>query len=242
MRARSTLMFAAGFAAGCLLLTVLLLQSGSLRIGSAGPPATTAPAPAAPDHAPAPAAAGPAEPSREADRIAEPPPPLEPEPDMAAALPPQLAPGTDDLAKRRLIIPVKGAGAEQLVDTFDAARSAGTHDAIDIMAPAGTPVIAAGDGRVAKLFTSERGGLTVYQFDGPELYAYYYAHLSGYAPGLKEGVRLRKGDLVGYVGSTGDASPEAPHLHFAIFKLGPEKQWWKGTPVNPFPFLTVPAR
>ena len=111
------------------------------------------------------------------------------------------------------------------------------HEAIDILAPRGTPVLAAANGRVVKLFTSQQGGLTVYQFDPTVTWAYYYAHLDRYAPGLAEGMTLSRGDRVGDVGSTGNASPEAPHLHFAIFRLGPEKQWWKGQPVNPYPLL-----
>ena len=105
------------------------------------------------------------------------------------------------------------------------------------MAPRGTPVVAAGDGRVAKLFTSAAGGITLYQFDPEERFAYYYAHLDRYAEGIKEGLVLKRGDLVGYVGTSGNAPPNAPHLHFTIFRLGPDKKWWKGTAVNPFPFL-----
>jgi peptidoglycan LD-endopeptidase LytH len=137
-----------------------------------------------------------------------------------------------------LLIPVKGLRANQLTDTFNQSRgSSRSHEAIDIMAPKGTPVIAAADGKVVKLFNSKQGGLTVYQFDTREKLAYYYAHLDAYASGLAEGQQLKRGDLVGYVGSTGNASPDAPHLHFAIFELGPEKQWWKGTPINPYPLL-----
>jgi murein DD-endopeptidase MepM/ murein hydrolase activator NlpD len=90
---------------------------------------------------------------------------------------------------------------------------------------------------VVKLFTSVRGGLTVYQFEPTEKFAYYYAHLDKYADGVKEGTQLKRGDLVGYVGSTGDADAKAPHLHFAVVQLTPEKQWWKGTPVNPYPLM-----
>src|SRR6185369_13629137 len=123
-----------------------------------------------------------------------------------------------------LIIPVTGVKPGALLDTFSDARGEGrVHDAIDIMAAKGTPVIAADDGKVVKLFTSKQGGLTVYQFDPSTTYAYYYAHLDSYAPGVVEGKQLRRGDLVGYVGSSGNASPDAPHLHFAIFILGPEK-------------------
>jgi murein DD-endopeptidase MepM/ murein hydrolase activator NlpD len=137
-----------------------------------------------------------------------------------------------------LQMPVQGIDPAQLRDTFNEARG-GTrvHEAQDIMAPRGTPVVAVADGKVVKLFNSKQGGLTVYQFDPTETYAYYYAHLDAYAPGLREGQSLRRGDPIGTVGSTGNASADAPHLHFAIFLLGPEKRWWEGTPVNPYPLL-----
>jgi murein DD-endopeptidase MepM/ murein hydrolase activator NlpD len=111
------------------------------------------------------------------------------------------------------------------------------HEAIDILAPRGTPVMAVDDGRIVKLFLSKPGGITVYQFDPTGQFAYYYAHLDRYADGLAEGQTVRRGSVIGYVGSTGNASPEAPHLHFAIFRLGPKKQWWKGEPINPFRYL-----
>jgi murein DD-endopeptidase MepM/ murein hydrolase activator NlpD len=137
-----------------------------------------------------------------------------------------------------LLIPVQGVQAAKLTDTFTQARGTGRlHDAIDIMAARGTPVLAVADGRVAKLFTSKPGGLTVYQFDREDKLAYYYAHLDRYADGLAEGRVLKRGEVLGYVGSTGNASPDAPHLHFAVFVLGPEKKWWQGTAVNPYPLL-----
>jgi murein DD-endopeptidase MepM/ murein hydrolase activator NlpD len=138
-----------------------------------------------------------------------------------------------------LLIPVAGIQASQLSDTFTDSRSGGRiHDAIDIMAPRGTPVVAADDGTVVKLFKSVPGGLTVYEFDNSGTFAFYYAHLDGYAAGVVEGKHLKRGDLIGYVGSTGNASAAAPHLHFAIFVLGPDKRWWKGTAINPYPLLT----
>lgn len=144
-----------------------------------------------------------------------------------------------DLARRELLVPVQGIGREQLADTFGDARGGGTrpHEALDIMAPRNTPVLAVEDGKIQKLFTSDQGGLTIYQFDPAETYAYYYAHLDRYADGLKEGQAVRKGQVIGYVGITGNASPDGPHLHFAIFRLTPEKQWWKGDPLNPFDAL-----
>ena len=109
---------------------------------------------------------------------------------------------------------------------------------MDILAPRGTAVVATSDGRIAKLFTSAAGGLTVYQFDPTEQYAYYYAHLDGYAPDLTEGQVVSRGQTIGYVGTTGNAPPGTPHLHFAIFKLGPDKRWWEGEAIDPFLVLS----
>ena len=155
-------------------------------------------------------------------------------PAITATAAPQPATGT-------LLIPVAGVAAGQLTDTFNEARD-GTrrHEALDIMAARGTPVLAASDGTVAKLFNSVPGGLTIYEFDPTQTYAYYYAHLDHYAPGVAEGKTLKRGDVIAYVGSTGNASENAPHLHFAIFVLGPEKQWGKGTAIDPYLLLTKP--
>lgn len=137
-----------------------------------------------------------------------------------------------------LLLPVQGITAAQLQDTFTDARSQGrVHDAIDILATEGTPVLAVADGTIEKLFDSERGGLTVYQFEPGGTYCYYYAHLQRYADGLAEKQAVKRGDVIGYVGHTGNASPDAPHLHFEIHRLGPEKQWWKGESLNPYPVL-----
>jgi peptidoglycan LD-endopeptidase LytH len=147
---------------------------------------------------------------------------------------------TDNTAKPgdKLLIPVEGIKAGQLTDTFDQPRGTERHhEALDIMAPKGTRVLATADGKVAKLFNSKPGGLTVYQFDPSEKFAYYYAHLDRYADGIKEGSVLKRGELVGYVGVTGNANPNAPHLHFAVVELTQAKQWWQGTPVNPYPLL-----
>lgn len=137
-----------------------------------------------------------------------------------------------------LAIPVSGIAPEQLVDSFDDPRGAyGIHEAIDIMAPLRTPVLAVADGKVVKLFDSVPGGHTLYQFDTSEQFAYYYAHLDGYAPGLVEGQQLKRGDLLGYVGASGNANPLAPHLHFMVYVLGPEKRWWQGSAINPYPLF-----
>lgn len=159
---------------------------------------------------------------------------------LAALLAPPAFASTDGaalLAVRPLVVPVQGVAPSDLVDTYTQGRGSRTHEAIDIMAPRGTPVYAVDDGTVAKLFNSKPGGLTVYHFDPERNLAYYYAHLDRYADGLKEGRKLRRGDLIGYVGSTGNADPTGPHLHFAVFRLGPDKRWWQGDPVNPYPAL-----
>ncbi len=137
-----------------------------------------------------------------------------------------------------LLLPVQGIQLSELVDTFNQTRgSTRIHEALDIMAPRGREVVAVADGKIAKLFNSKQGGLTVYQFDPTERWTYYYAHLDRYAEGIAEGKVLKRGELVGYVGSTGNANADAPHLHFAIFELGPEKRWWEGKPINPYPLL-----
>ena len=142
------------------------------------------------------------------------------------------------LSRRQPAMPVDGVAAAALRDSFADGRPGHRHEAIDIAAPRGTRVYAVDDGRLAKLFTSVPGGLAVYQFDPKGELAYYYAHLDRYAEGLREGMTLHRCDLIGYVGSTGNAPAGAPHLHFAAFRLGPERRWWQGTPLNPYPALT----
>jgi peptidoglycan LD-endopeptidase LytH len=140
-----------------------------------------------------------------------------------------------ELRRRHLPIPVAGVTASSLAPTFHQRRGGNReHEALDILAPRGTPAIAVEESRVQKLFNSERGGLTVYLFDSSATYCYYYAHLDRYADDLKEGDVVPRGHIVGYVGTTGNAPPETPHLHFAVFKLGPEKRWWEGTPIDPY--------
>jgi len=138
--------------------------------------------------------------------------------------------------EQAITIPVAGIHRQQLVDTFSAARVGHRHDALDIMAQRGTPVVAAVDGTVRKLFTSRDGGLTIYEFDDAGAICYYYAHLDRYAD-VREGQRVRRGDLIGYVGSTGNAPRNSPHLHFAMFVLPSTKEWWKGDAINPYPIL-----
>ena len=163
---------------------------------------------------------------------------LSPKPDGTGAAISRVADVAPGGTQPRLLVPVKGIAYQELSDNFGQPRGKDRrHNALDIMAPKGTPVVATADGQVVKLFTSKPGGLTLYQFDPTGTYAYYYAHLDRYADGIREGMELRRGDLIGYVGSTGNADPKAPHLHFEVIELTPEKQWWQGKPLNPYPLL-----
>ena len=141
------------------------------------------------------------------------------------------------LAPTIMAPPIIGLTPADLRDSFDQTRGQSRHEAIDIVEPRGTSVHAVVDGTIAKLFLSKPGGNTIYLFDRAREFCYYYAHLDRYAPNLREGMQVSRGELIAFVGSSGNASPSAPHLHFAIFRLGPEKQWWKGTAINPYPVL-----
>jgi murein DD-endopeptidase MepM/ murein hydrolase activator NlpD len=184
----------------------------------------------------------PSAPIEQAESVAA-PEPIAPaavdEPALVAKASPATAGALGRLRARDLMVPVDGVDRDDLHDTFTVARGSRVHEALDILAPRGTHVIAVEDGRIERLFTSKAGGLTIYQFDPTKTFAYYYAHLDRYAGGLVEGQIVKRGDVIGYVGSTGNASPDASHLHFAIFRLGPERQWWKGEPINPYPILTA---
>ena len=160
-----------------------------------------------------------------------PPAPVSATPTIGADLP-------AELRQRHLTLPVQGLEAGDLRDTFDEMRGGSRrHEALDILAPRNTPVVAVEDGTVAKLFLSDAGGTTIYQFDPTETYAYYYAHLERYADGLQDGDRVERGQVIGYVGTTGNAPRDTPHLHFAIFRLTDEKRWWQGTAIDPYPIL-----
>ena len=140
-----------------------------------------------------------------------------------------------------LALPVVGVRGQQLLDAYTQSRaaSAGSDDGIDIFASAGTPVVAAAPGTVERLSVNDSGdGLTVHLRSEDRRRIYYYAHLQSYASGLREGQRVERGQVIGRVGSTGDASPRAPHLHFGIKEMAPGERWWQGTPVNPYPLLT----
>ncbi|HEV7994611.1 MAG TPA: M23 family metallopeptidase [Gemmatimonadaceae bacterium] len=152
--------------------------------------------------------------------------------------------GDAALLKGALIVPVQGISASALYDTYDDQRGGGAraHEALDIPAPRGTPVLSATGGRVLKLFNSEAGGKMVYAADSSERFILMYAHLDSYANGLAEGQPLRQGQVIGAVGTTGNAPPNLPHLHFALARSANVKEWWKGTPVDPFPLLAPEKR
>ncbi len=139
-----------------------------------------------------------------------------------------------------LAIPVAGVRATELVDTFTQARAGGArvHDAIDIMAATGTPIVSVAPGTVEKLYFSKGGGgISAYIRSPDGKYNFYYAHMSAYANGLREGQQVRRGSLIGYVGFSGNANPAGPHLHFAINRMAPGQKWHDGTPLNPYPLL-----
>jgi murein DD-endopeptidase MepM/ murein hydrolase activator NlpD len=138
--------------------------------------------------------------------------------------------------------PIGGLVLANLRDTFEEIHDGHKHEAIDIVEPRGTPVRAVVSGTVRKLFLSKPGGITIYQFDEMGVYCYYYAHLDGYVQGLHEGMAVKSGEVIGFVGSTGNADARTPHLHFAIFELGPERLWWQGKAVDPYPGLVAAVK
>lgn len=214
-------------------------------------PATSAPVTAtAPkiEAAPESPAAKPAEAEREPAVTVQPlgtpaHPPIEGEvPPAATNVPPAASLVNEaDMASLKvkdLLIPVQGVTQNQLRDTFNDGRSEGRqHQALDIMAAGGTPVLAAADGKVAKLFHSEKGGITIYEVDASGLYYYYYAHLQSYAEGIAEGKELKRGEVIAYVGDTGNAGAGNFHLHFAISKPAAPGKWSGGEAINPYPLL-----
>jgi len=140
-----------------------------------------------------------------------------------------------ELSHSRLRVPIDGENIESLKGGFAETRGGSRpHEAVDMLAPRNTPVHAVENGTIAKLFTSKAGGLTVYQFDPAGHLCYYYAHLERYADGLKDGQAVSQGDVIGYVGTSGNAPPNTPHLHFAVFELNADKRWWQGRPIDPY--------
>lgn len=250
MRSRQFAAFVLGFAAGLVCLCVALWATGTLRLGPTSPVrehAMNGPgllAPTADELA--------ARARNDAARVPISPPPFNGSTTVPPAASPSNQPNTAGSADRSMEdaeravrrtdgpigMPIEGIDPSQLADTFNDTRQGGRpHEALDIPAAQGTPVRAVVEGNVVKLFKSKEGGITVYQFDDSGAYCYYYAHLDHYATGLKEGMLLRKGDVLGFVGTTGDAPAKAPHLHLAVFRLGPDKKWWQGTAIDPLPLL-----
>jgi murein DD-endopeptidase MepM/ murein hydrolase activator NlpD len=221
-----------GFLAGVLLVSTLVWEAGGLRATAVGryePPRGDHRAPGPVDDA----GGGVIEPAAESTHAmgrGRPPSPtgthtvIGPDPKSAS-----------ELAARDLVIPVEGVRREQLTRQFADPRGLSRqHEAIDILAPRHTPVRAVEDGTIARLFLSRAGGTTIYQFDPTSEFCYYYAHLERYADGLQEGQRVHKGQVIGYVGTSGNAPPNTPHLHFAIFRLTAAKRWWEGTAIDPY--------
>jgi murein DD-endopeptidase MepM/ murein hydrolase activator NlpD len=221
-----------GFVLGAFVVASLGNVTG-LRAGSAAVTAVTASTPLAPLAGPArmPAATAIDEPP---NAVVEVPAPTS---GRIGIIPPS-APGAMELTARKLTVPVSGFPAAKLVRAYHEARGGQReHEAIDILAPRNTPVVAVEDGTVAKLFNSKAGGLTLYQFDPGQQYSYYYAHLERYADGIKEGDHIGRGQVLGYVGTSGNAPKDTPHLHFAVHLLTPDKHWWQGTPIDPYDIL-----
>jgi peptidoglycan LD-endopeptidase LytH len=233
-RPRGITLFGTGFALGAVSLYVALAWNGGL-MPPAGPGQRVLP-PAPPAAAPEPRATPSTVPGDSTD-VAD--TPFAPAIDLSR---PSLGPEVSDLSRlqsRELLFPVPGFDVKSLRDDFAEKRGDRVHEAIDILAPRGTPVLAVDDGEIVKLFNSARGGLTVYHFDPSGRYCYYYAHLDRYAEGLAERQPVKKGQRLGYVGTSGNASTSVPHLHFTIFKLGEDKHWWEGTAINPFPLWAL---
>ncbi len=151
---------------------------------------------------------------------------------------------TGALRDRRLMVPVAGVSPGEVPDTFGARRDGGlrTHGAVDILAPRGTPVLSADDGRVLRLKTNRRGGLTIYATDPTGRFVYYYAHLERYRPGLAAGESLSRGEVIGFVGTTGNADRREPHLHFQVLVRDGGSRWWDGEPVDPRPYFASAGR
>jgi peptidoglycan LD-endopeptidase LytH len=237
VRARTFAAFVIGFVVGVAVLAAGLWFGGRLNVPRAAAPQTPAASGVAAAR-PSPVGIGMAS-RAEAPRQ----PPSVPQPELPQTVLP-LEPTTGE-AERSFpeddldhpIVPVSGVSANKIRDTFYDNRDGHEYGALDIPAARGTPVIAAVEGYVVKLFHSDRSGTTVYQFDDSNRFCYFYADLDSYASGLKEGAFLHQGQPLGYVGSSGNAPPATPHLHFAVFRLGPDKSWWKGTAIDPLPLL-----
>jgi peptidoglycan LD-endopeptidase LytH len=150
----------------------------------------------------------------------------------------QSATPTPTIGTSTLRLPIDGMNLESIRGSFYETRGNHRHEAVDILAPRSTPIHAVQNGTIAKLFLSDQGGITIYQFDPSGRLCYYYAHLQRYADNLREGDQVSQGQVLGYVGTSGNAPPNTPHLHFAVFELADDRRWWKGRPIDPYPLLT----
>ena len=147
-----------------------------------------------------------------------------------------------ELRRMNLLVPIEHFNVEQVKGSYYQARGGQMHEASDFLAPRFTAVHAVSDGRIEKLFLSRFGGTTVYESEPSDRYIFYYAHLQSYAPGLKDGDKVRRGQIIGFVGTSGNAPPNTPHLHFSIGRMGPEKRWWKTAPLDPYEVFTKQSK
>ncbi len=176
------------------------------------------------------------------------PPEVAPVPGRATAMrrppaPPASAADVALLRSRALMVPVSGVAPVRLPDTFNEGRDGGRrHNAVDILVPRGTPVLSADSGTIYRVSNNRLGGLTVYAMDPERRLVYYYAHLDHYADSLREGMLVARGQVIGYVGTTGNAPPDTPHLHFQVMRLDDVKRYWDGTPLDPRPYFAVAGR
>jgi murein DD-endopeptidase MepM/ murein hydrolase activator NlpD len=146
------------------------------------------------------------------------------------------------LRSRELMVPVDGIRVSQVPDNFSAGRGGRAHNAHDLLAKRGTPVLAADDGRIIRLASNALGGITIYATDPAQRLVYYYAHLDSYAPGLKAGASIGKGELLGFVGSTGNATDTAPHLHFQVGQMTDIRRHWEGVPIDAREYFTLDGK
>jgi murein DD-endopeptidase MepM/ murein hydrolase activator NlpD len=223
---------------------VFFIFAAVILMNLEAPPGVTRTTGAAPVYKPAiPESSAPAAPASTASTPTPPAPPPPVETLPAAPVPAAASTvGEADLTAlslKNLVVPVAGVPPEKLRDSFYDGRSEGRiHQALDIMAAKDTPVVAATDGTVMKLYNSDRGGIMIYQTDTSGLYVYYYGHLSRYADGMTEGKQVKRGEVIGYVGDTGNAGAGNYHLHFGISKMAAPGKWSGGEPINPYPLLT----
>lgn len=245
-RVRSRILIAFGAFVLCLALLIWLLSARSRRDqAQTTPPPVASPAATAKPQATSSTTgeAQPAPTSEQSENNNVQPSPSSPSTTPADASPAtstntQTLPPAASSNTATLLVPVAGVRPEELRDTFQESRSEGrVHDAIDIPAARGTPVLAAADGRIIKFFNSEKGGITIYQLSADERLVYYYAHLERYADGLSEGYYARRGEVIAYVGDTGNAGPGNYHLHFSVATITDPKRYWTGTNINPYPML-----